>query len=54
MDAIFEKQRKRFGAVARIEDGHAGGERNFGGVRFEGFAVELDGADDIVVDDVEF
>ena len=43
-----------FGAVARIENGHARGERDFSSVRFEGFAIELDGADDIVVDDVEF
>ena len=52
--AIFEKQRKRFRAVARIENGHPRGERDFSSVRFEGFAIELDRADHIVVDDVEF
>ena len=54
MRAIFEQQRERFGAVARIEDGHTRSERHFGSVRFESFAIELDGAAHIVVDHVEF
>ncbi len=40
MDAVVEEKRERAGALARVEDGHAGGQRNFRGVGAEGFAFE--------------
>ena len=52
--AVIKQQGKRTGALARVENGHAGGERNFGGIGAEGFALELDGAEDVVIGDAEF
>jgi len=40
--------------VTGVEDGHAIGERNDGGVRGERFAFELDGAENIVIVDAQF
>src|SRR6266436_635488 len=47
--AVVEEKRERTRALARVEDSHAGGERNFRGVSAESFAFELDGAKDVVV-----
>jgi len=52
--AVVEEKRERARALARVEDSHAGGERNFRGVGAESFAFELDGAKDVVVGDAEF
>jgi hypothetical protein len=51
--AVVEEKRERARAVARVEDGHAGGEGNFRGVGAESFAFELDRAEDVVVGDAE-
>jgi len=52
--AVIEEKRERAGALARVENGHTGGERNFRGVGAEGFTFEQDGAEDVVVGDAEF
>ena len=54
MRTVIEEQRKRAGALARVEDRHAGGERNFGRVGAKSFTFELDGAEDVVIGDAEF
>ena len=52
--AVVEEKRERPRTVAGVEDGHAGGERNFGSSAAESFAFELDGAEDVVIGDAEF
>jgi len=52
--AVIEQQGKRTRALASVENGHAGGEGNFGGIGAESFAFEQDGAENVVARDAEF
>src|SRR5208283_2844777 len=51
--AIFEEQRQRFGAVARVQDRCARDERDLGGVGGEGLAFKFNGAENTIIDDAQ-
>ena len=53
MRAAFQKKRKRFGAVTRVENRHSRRERDFRGVRAKCFPFELDRTKNLVVDYAE-
>ena len=54
MRSVFQRERQALTFLASVQDGHAGGEGNFGRALVKNFSLQLDGALHRFVGDAEF